>query len=178
MLLVCVLGILPWTVRNQRAFHHFVPVRSNLWPELFFANAGFALHPHGDSMLYQHEGEAVFSADMRHRLMEYLHFHAADFRLQTGRRMIEFWIQPLNFGPCAGFLSFAALTGLVRAKIARREWISFASVLALYPILYYFTFTFSRFRYPIEPLIYVLAGYTISELIVYGRRRVAIARAT
>ncbi len=178
LLVVCVLCILPWTVRNELRFHHFVPVRSNLWPELFFANAGFSLHPHGDSMLYQREGEAAFSADMRARLMEYLHSHADDFARRTGQRMIEFWIEPLNFGPCAALVSLAALAGLLRAKFANREWAAFASALALYPVLYYFTFTFSRFRYPMEPLIYVVAGYAISELIAYSRGCVASRGAT
>jgi hypothetical protein len=178
MFLVCLLGILPWTVRNELRFHHLVPVRSNLWPELFFANTSFALHPHGDSMLYQREGEAAFSFDMRNRLMDYLRSHSEELLYRSSRRMIEFWIEPLNFGPIAGFASLAALAGLFRAKLAHREWISFACVLALYPILYYFTFTFSRFRYPIEPLIYCLAGYAVSELIAYGRGRVASGQTT
>jgi len=175
MLFVCALGILPWTLRNEKDFHRFVPVRSNLWPELFFANAGFDLHPHGDSMLYQREGEAAFSIDMRHRFIEYVDLHAGDFLRQTGRRIFEFWIEPTNFGPYAGLVSLFALVGLCRAKFANREWIFFASVLGLYPILYYFTFTFSRFRYPIEPLIYVLAGYTMSGLLAYFRVRFAKA---
>ena len=178
LVLVCVLCILPWTVRNELQFHHFVPVRSNLWPELFFANAGFALHPHGDSMLYQREGEVAFSADMRVQLVHHLRSHAGDFLRRTGQRMIEFWVEPLNFGPCAALVSLAALAGLLRAKFANREWAAFASALALYPVLYYFTFTFSRFRYPMEPLIYVVAGYAISELIAYSRGRVASRGAT
>jgi hypothetical protein len=75
----------------------------------------------------------------------------------------------LNFGPCAGLVSLFALAGLFRARSAHREWISFACVLAFYPILYYFTFTFSRFRYPIDPVIYVLAGYALSAVFRYGR---------
>jgi hypothetical protein len=165
MLLICVAVLAPWTARNQLDFRHFIPVRSNLWPELFFANAGFALHPHGDSMVYQHEGEVAFSSDMRNRLMSYLRVHPWDFLRRSGRRVIEFWIEPTNFGPWAGLVSILALVGLLRARFANREWGSFACVLGFYPILYYFTFTFSRFRYPIEPLIYVLAGYAISGFI-------------
>lgn len=173
MILACVAVILPWTVRNELRFHHFVPVRSNLWPELFFGNAGFALHPHGDSMLYQREGEVVFSTDMRARLINYIRNHPGDFIHRTGQRALEFWIEPTNFGlfgPCAGLVSLTALAGLLRAKFSNHEWISFAGVLALYPILYDLTFTFSRFRYPIDPLLYVLAGYAISGLLTYGRR--------
>jgi Dolichyl-phosphate-mannose-protein mannosyltransferase len=177
MLLTGALVIVPWTVRNELALRQFALVRSNLWPELFFANAGFAFHPHGGSMLYQQEGEAAFSVDMRNRFTDYLDRHWQEFLRRTGRRIVEFWIEPTNFGPCAALLSLAGFAGLLRARLVNREWASFASVLAFYPILYYFTFTFSRFRYPMEPVIYVLAGYAISELIAYGRRRTGSGRA-
>lgn len=172
LLLACGLCILPWTLRNEVRFHKLIPVRSNLWPELFFGNVGFTLHPHGGSMLYQREGEKAFSDDMRSRLMDYLRLHPRDFSRQTGKRIIEFWIEPTNFGPCAAFMSLAALAGLVRAKVGHREWTSFACVLVFYPLLYYCTFTFSRFRYPIEPLVYVLAGYVFSEIVAYGKARI------
>lgn len=177
LLLMCAVVILPWTARNERQLHHFVPVRSNLWPELFFGNAGFALHPHGSSMLYQQEGEMAFSADMRMRLMTYLRTHSGEFLQRTGRRIIEFWIEPTNFGPSAAVVSLLALIGVLRARSRRREWTSFASVVALYPLLYYLTFTFSRFRYPLDPLLYVLAGYAISEVVAYGRGRAASGKA-
>jgi hypothetical protein len=115
---------------------------------------------------------------MRVQLVHHLRSHVGDFLHRTGQRMIEFWIEPLNFGPCAALVSLAALAGLLRAKFANREWAAFACVLALYPVLYYFTFTFSRFRYPVEPLIFVLAGYAISELIAYGRGRIASSETT
>lgn len=169
-LLMCSAVILPWTIRNERAFHHIIPVRSNLWPELYFANAGFALHPHGDSMLYQREGEAAFMADMRTRFNEYLSAHPGDFLRRSAQRTIEFWVEPTNFGPIAGLFSLAALAGLWRARTANREWISFACMLGFYPILYYCTFTFSRFRYPIDPVIYLLAGYAITILFQRVRR--------
>ena len=34
--------------------------------------------------------------------------------------------------------------------------------------MYYLTYTFARYRHPIEPLMYTLAGYAVSELAAYG----------
>ena len=56
MILVCVLGILPWTARNFRVFGQIIPVRSNFWAEVYFGNVDFSVHPVGNSMVYQHEG--------------------------------------------------------------------------------------------------------------------------
>jgi hypothetical protein len=38
MMLVCALGIAPWTVRNLASLHKMIPVRSNFWPEAYFGN--------------------------------------------------------------------------------------------------------------------------------------------
>jgi hypothetical protein len=35
-------------------------------------------------------------------------------------------------------------------------------VLIFYPMIYYVTYVFSRYRYPIEPVIYVLAAYGVT----------------
>jgi hypothetical protein len=35
-------------------------------------------------------------------------------------------------------------------------------VLIFYPMIYYISYTFSRYRHPIEPIIYVLAAYGVT----------------
>jgi hypothetical protein len=173
LILVCALGIAPWTARNLMSLHHFVLVRSNFWPEAFFGNVTFSLHPTGNSMVYQREGEIAFASDLRGRLIAYVRANPGKFVRLTAHRVIAFWTEPLHFGPYAILLSLAAIIGIVRARVAGREWISFACVLAFYPLIYYMTYTFARYRHPIEPLLYVLAGYAVSELTTYGKRRVA-----
>jgi uncharacterized membrane protein YphA (DoxX/SURF4 family) len=169
MVTMCVLGIAPWRVRNFERLRHFVPVRSNFWPELFFGNVSFSLHPTGDSMVYQREGEIAFSADLRTRVVEYIHSHPGEFARLTGHRMLSFWTAPLHFGPYAPLLALAALAGILLAWRRNREWFSYAGAIALYPLIYYLTYTFSRYRHPIEPLMYTLAGYAFAELAIYGK---------
>lgn len=167
MLMVCLLGITPWTLRNLYVFHQFVPLRSNFWPEAYFGNVSFALHPTGASMLYQREGEIAFARDLRDRVIEHVRSHPREFVLRTGKRILDFWTQPSYFRFYSILIAIAAVFGLLLACCTEGEWFSFASVLVLYPLLYYFTYTFSRYRHPIEPVMYVLAGSAFAKLALY-----------
>jgi hypothetical protein len=169
MVLVCALGIAPWTIRNFVSLHHLIPVRGNFWPEAYFGNVSFSLHPTGDSMVYQREGEMAFVSDLRTAVIHHVRSHPRDFARLTGYRMYAFWTQPSRFGPYATILSLAAVAGLIAARHRGRAWLSFFFALALYPLVYYLTYTFARYRHPIEPLMYTLAGYAASELAAYGK---------
>ena len=108
-------------------------------------------------MLYQHEGEIAFARDLRDRVIEHVRSHPREFVLRTGKRILDFWTQPSYFRFYSILIAIAAVFGLLLACCTGGEWFSFASVLVLYPLLYYFTYTFSRYRHPIEPVMYVLA---------------------
>jgi len=162
---VCILCITPWTVRNYVALGSLVPVRSNFWPEAFFGNVSFELHPSGKSMLYQREGEVAFARDLRARLVEYLKSDPREFGSRTIHRVWNFWTQPRQFSPFPLLLFLTSMWGLFLAWRARLEWQAFACVLAIYPLPYYFTYTFARYRHPIEPLMFLLASYAVSRCV-------------
>jgi 4-amino-4-deoxy-L-arabinose transferase-like glycosyltransferase len=160
----CILCMTPWTVRNYVALGSLIPVRSNFWPEAFFGNVSFEFHPSGNSMLYQREGEVAFARDLHARLVEHLEAHPVEFWAKSVDRLGDFWTQPQQFSPFPFLLLMTALGGLLLARRAGLEWEPFFYVLLVYPLPYYFTYTFSRYRHPIEPLLYLLAGYAISTL--------------
>lgn len=164
MIGVCLLCITPWTVRNYVALGSLVPVRSNFWPEAFFGNVSFEFHPSGNSMLYQREGEVPFARDLRTRLVDHLKSHPREFASRTIGRIAHFWTQPRQFGPFPLIVLLISIGGLVLARRAGLEWQLFACVLLLYPLPYYFTYTFARYRHPIEPLLFLLASYAIVTL--------------
>lgn len=170
MMLVIALGVAPWTARNMLSLHKFIPVRSNFWPEAFFGNVSFSLHPTGNSMVYQREGEIAFAFDMRGRTIEHIRSDPKQFARLTGQRMYAFWTQPDQLGPYAALLLLASLFAIFLAHWAGREWFSFACALAFYPLIYYLTYTFARYRHPIEPLMYTLTGYVASHLATRGKR--------
>ena len=72
------------------------------------------------------------------------------------------------------FLASSALAiwGLGRALRQKRSgaWL-FAGLVATYPTVYYFVFPHARYRHPIEPELFILAVFLLSE--VRNRPRVA-----
>jgi hypothetical protein len=173
MALVCVLGVLPWTARNFRVFGKFIPVRSNFWAEVYFGNVDFSVHPVGKSMLYQQEGELRFVAGLKQGALNFVRSNPSVFIRMTRKRTVSFWTQPSYLRPYPLLLLLVSMGGIVQASRRRKRWLGFASVLLLYPLIYYITYTFARYRYPIEPLMYALGGYSICELYVAGRKRLA-----
>lgn len=170
MILACVLGILPWTARNYRAFGRTVPVRSNFWPEAYFGNVDFALHPTGSTMLYQREGEISFGDDLKARTLQFVRSNPGAFARLTGKRMMAFWMQPWQWQPYPLALFLMSVGGIVQVRRRRKRWAAFTLVLVLYPMVYYITYTFARYRYPIEPLMYALAAYFAYDLLAGNRK--------
>jgi hypothetical protein len=164
MTMVCTLCILPWAARNFWAFGHIVPIRSNFWAEFYFGNVDFSLHPIGTSMLYQREGEGLFVADMQGRALNFVRSNPGAFWRLTEKRLVAFWTQPSQLWPYPWLLCLTTLGGVVESLRRGKRWIDLLSVLLLYPLLYYITQAFVRFRYPIEPLMYALAAYCVCEL--------------
>ena len=169
MLLVCLLGILPWTVRNFVTFGRIMPVRSNFWAEAYFGNVDFSLHPTGNTMLYQLEGEVQFAADLKQRVLSFVRSNPTAFARLTAKRVTKFWMLPPQLQPYPSLLFLMAVAGVIKAWRRRKRWIGFVSALVFYPLIYYITYTFARYRYPIEPLMYALAAYFLSELLARHR---------
>jgi hypothetical protein len=177
MILVCVLGILPWTARNYRAFGRMVPIRSNFWPEAYFGNVDFSLHPTGNTMLYQREGEMLFARDLRMRTIGFVGSNPGVFARLTGERMVAFWMRPGQLQPYPFALFLMTIAGVVQAWRRRKRWAAFTAVLVLYPVIYYITYAFARYRHPIEPLMYALAAYLVGDLLASQRANAAEPRA-
>ncbi|MFZ0419551.1 MAG: hypothetical protein WAM04_15735 [Candidatus Sulfotelmatobacter sp.] len=178
MILICFLGILPWTVRNYRAFGRIIPVRSNFWPEAYFGNVDFSVHPTGNTMLYQQEGEMLFAQDLKRRTIEFVRSNPGAFARLTGKRIVAFWMRPGQLQPYPFALLLMTIAGVVQAWRRRKRWVAFATVLVLYPVIYYITYAFARYRHPIEPLMYALAAYFVSDLLASHRANAAERRAS
>ena len=159
------LVLAPWLARDYVVFHRIFPVRSNGLAEIYFGNVGFDAHPLGPSMEYQRLGEVAFVTLYGSRLMEYVERHPGKFVRDSLRRAVDFWIQPGGFWPLTLLIELAALAALVLLfRRASTPLGLFLVVLAIYPLVYYASQVFSRFRHPIEPLLYGLAGCSLSQL--------------
>jgi 4-amino-4-deoxy-L-arabinose transferase-like glycosyltransferase len=173
--------IAPWTIRNQRVFHTFIPLRGNLGAEMYMGNGpgsnGLLMeyyHPFQapeQLRLYASLGEVRYVAQRGALAKAFIAAHPAHFAADTARRIFFFWAgvphpadeawynelgRTLNFA----FLSVAGLLGLALALRRRIPAAGlFAWAFLLLPIPYYLITVHARFRHPLEPLICILAVY-------------------
>jgi hypothetical protein len=183
---LCTLTVVsPWIIRNQLAFHAFVPLRSNFGAELYesaqLENEGYptmATLPHAQAspefQRYKRLGELAYSREQGDRARAIIQAHPATFTSHILKRAYFFWVSvphPTEHGWKGvatetgrefsyAFLSLAGLFGLalaLRSKIPA-AWLFFWAF-AIYPLLYYAVTVQARFRHPLEPLICILAVY-------------------
>jgi hypothetical protein len=180
--LVVVATMTPWIARNERAFHAFVPTRSNfgveLWQSTLPSHDAF---PWGatvplwigdpDLKLYAKMGELNYSKMRGDQAKATLRAHPDVFLRHTLLRIQFFWFgvphteqkhrsEEVGRILSYSFLSVAGLLGLALAlkRKVPGSWLM-ASVLLLTPLVYYLVVIQARFRHPIEPIIAVLSVY-------------------
>ncbi len=135
------------------------------WPKCISANGGFDTHPLGQSMEYQRVGEAAFTAQANKRAVEYVRTHPGTFLHNSIHRAILFWIYPINFWLLSVGVDLAALVGLiVLFRKSSPLGLPLLAVLAVYPLVYYASQVVSRYRHPIEPVLYALSGIALSSV--------------
>jgi hypothetical protein len=159
--------IIPWTIRNYVVFHKIAPIRSNGLTEVYFANCGFGTHPLGPSMEYQTLGESEFTA---REAVGPLTISGLIPRLSLGdslRRAMWFWIYPIEiFWPLSLAVDIGALGALIIVfRRSSRTALPLMAVLVVYPLIYYASQVVSRYRHPIDPVLYALSGVALSQVV-------------
>ncbi len=179
VLLGALLVSIPWGVRNYRAFDAVFFVRSNLGLELRMGNHEGATasiddphfndwppHPRThreDAIKIREWGEVPYMRDSRREALAWIGSHPGEFARLTAKRVAYFWLGPLDQPGIA--LLLAALTGLailgaVRALPGLPGTRSAALLIPLfaYPLIYYLVPWQHRYRFPIEWILFLLAG--------------------
>lgn len=163
------LVIVPWTVRNYIVFHEIMPIRSNGLAEIYFANCGFDTHPLGPGMEYQNLGEAAFTAQTGHAAIDYVRSHPMTFVRDSFRRSLWFWIYPINFWPLSVVIDLGAFAGLIMVfRKSRQLAMLLLAVLTFYPLIYYASQVVSRYRHPVDPVLYALGGVALFRIVQLG----------
>jgi hypothetical protein len=179
--LIFVACVAPWTIRNYRVFHAFIPLRGNFGAELYMGNGPGAygllmeyFHPFQDPVqlhLYASLGEVRYVAMRGAAAKVIIAADPGHFAADVLRRVYFFWAgvphpsdeawyneagRTLNFG----FISLAGLFGLALALRNRVPAAGlFAWAFLLLPLPYYIVTVHARFRHPLEPLIAILGVY-------------------
>lgn len=185
-IIVLVLCVTPWTIRNYRVFGRFVFIRDNLPLELYEANnnASSGLwtrneHPGNDPEAmrrFQELGEIRFMDEKKQELHEFIRKHPVELVWFTAERVWYFWAAPPQATIVAGYdlwiarhvefllaalFAFAGLA-LMFVRKNRYRWL-LAPFLLVYPLPYYLVNPFPKYKAPIEPVMLMLIVYVLWE---------------
>lgn len=184
VLLVFTAGMVPWTIRNYRVFNKLIVLRSNFGLELWLGNNPGVpvtwspwLHPNdnpAEAEKYKSMGEIAFMAEKQHEAFEFMRTHPRETLYFMFRRFVDNWLaitdspadswssSPLYlkaFMSMNFLLSLLTLFGALFAYRARLpEALPYALVLLIFPIVFYLTHTSLRYRFPMDPIMMVLAA--------------------
>lgn len=183
---VIVLCCAPWTIRNARVFHTFIPLRSPLWLQLWLGNnsqyrdvfPGW-LHPIdnvAERARYIRMGEVAYMQEKKRETIEWVSAHPARVLELSVQRVVGTWLGTphpwrdfrretsllVRTVFVANFLaSLGALAGLVRLvanRGIRRYFVPVAALPVLFPFAFYFSQALLRYRYPIDPIVMLLVA--------------------
>ena len=171
-----------WPLRNARAFHKFIPLRTTVGFELWMGNregaSGFleeSLFPmfnRTERDDYKTRGEVGYSQHKSELAKTYIQAHPAEFLRLTTIRTKRFWTgtgtrngSPL-FAIHATVTTFLGAIGLFFLLRSRRfdQAILFILPLLLFPLPYLITHAEFRYRIIIDPLLTIFAAYAVVEL--------------
>jgi 4-amino-4-deoxy-L-arabinose transferase-like glycosyltransferase len=185
--LVCIVCLLPWSIRNYIVFGVFTPVKSSLGSKLLVGNNPYCdgvtfYCPDFDKVFSDEERRELQQADevqensiMLRKAMTIIKNDPKTFLNLTLKRIFYYW-SPVNpyrptrydnlrmifYGPV---LVFAAL-GIL---LTRKRWRETSLLLALFlshPLIYYVTqVTINRYRYAAEAFLILLASYAVVRLL-------------
>jgi len=195
MVAVFLAAIAPWQIRNYRTFHQWIPLRDNFWLEMWVSNNGNtvlrwvdAKHPsNSPAELRQYDtmGETAYMAYKRQESLAFIQNHPGEFLRLTLRRFVFTWTGYWSFNPgyvaenpfdsynilLVSPLTVLMVVGLMQAFRRKMEGGMLpASILAVYPLVYYMTDSDMRYRHLIDPEMLMLAVFAV----VWLRERVRV----
>jgi 4-amino-4-deoxy-L-arabinose transferase-like glycosyltransferase len=165
---VFVLALVPWSIRNYRAFHRVLPLRDNFGLELWVGNHEGATEaqqypnafPLIDPTEYNQLGEIPFMDRKLHASVQFIRQHPASFLRLSAYRFLYFWTEPRG-----SWWFLPSVLAWLGAGLALRRDPRAASpyvlVMLVFPVVYYVTHTFPSYRHPIEPVVILLAVYAL-----------------
>jgi hypothetical protein len=193
----------PWTIRNYKVFHGFVPLRSGLGLQLWLGNNDTTqdifraerhpIYDSGERAKYIELGEVAYMHEKQSQALQYLQSHPAREAHLIWRRFISFWSGGTPT-PLKDFLNvdstwfrfvllfnlaaaLGALCGIV--VLLRRHspaWFPAAVFPLIFPWAYYLSLALPRYRLPIDPVVLLLTAVAL-ESFFETRNRPALNRA-
>jgi hypothetical protein len=188
---IIILCCVPWTVRNYRVFHQFVPLRSVLGLQLWLGNNDQTqdifrgdLHPiynTPEREKYIAQGEIAYMQQKKQEAIEYMLSHPTREAHLILYRAISIWsggtpypledfigTPSLRFRTVLAFNLVATLGTLCGIIILFRERSPFAIPIAAFPVIYpwayYLTLALPRYRLPVDPIVVLLLAISMQRM--------------
>jgi hypothetical protein len=190
--LIAILCCVPWTIRNYKIFHSFVPLRSvaglQLWlgnnPEARYVWLG-TQHPifnADERAQYSALGEIAYMHEKRQLALEFMLSHPYREAQLIWHRFLALWAGGTPY-PVKDFLRarsawfrfvlifnvLAAIGALLGILVLFRRGNSYAFPLAVFPVVfpcvYYLTLALPRYRLPIDPVVMLLTAIAVASLL-------------
>ena len=188
-----ILVLAPWLIRDRIELGGWIPIRDSLWLELRVSNDDRAVADpsanaeSGGMQLYhplfslaearriEQYGELREYDRLRRDTIRWVEQHPSRFAELTAQRFINFWM-PLGTSRIQQLyrllLYVLAGIGLVFLYGADKQLFALAFLFPIvYPLPYYLTQSYSRYAYPMEWLVTLLAAYAIAELATHFSHR-------
>ena len=188
---IAALCCVPWTIRNYRVFHAFIPTRSVLGLQLAMGNnaevkdywlgEGHPIHDAAERQRYMEMGEIAYMRMKERDAIRYLFTHPAREAHLIARRFLNIWTGGAPY-PILAFLrvkslwfrgvllfnvwiSLGTLWGIVVLFLRRSPYAIPLSVFPLiFPWAYYLTLALPRYRFPIDPILVLAAAVAIVSI--------------
>jgi 4-amino-4-deoxy-L-arabinose transferase-like glycosyltransferase len=169
--------ITPWLVRNDIALGNPLLIRSGFGVNLRAGNNPLARGTwvlsytcNNPALLAQYKqmGEIAYDAEQGRQAKQWIAENPGRFLWLIYRKFFSFWggqPEPLMrfFEPLYLCLSVLGIAGLVAAIRQRVPGVFlFTTLIVFYPLIYYITFPYDRYRHPIEPELLVLAVWLLA----------------
>jgi len=186
ILLISALVVFPWFLRNWREFGAVIPVRDNFGEEFWMGNheggsgrIEFGLGPADNEVereRYRTLGEISYVAQRRTEAMNFIRENRVRFFRQAFYRLRYWWFAEGETARLFIFYRVLALISLAGMALALRtvrkgSVLTIVAAIIVYPIVYYLTDVYARYRYPIEPFMMIVAGFAVSQALALSRRR-------
>jgi 4-amino-4-deoxy-L-arabinose transferase-like glycosyltransferase len=197
-ILVAVLCCVPWTLRNYRIFHAWVPLRSILGLQLWVGNNPDAsdrwlgtqhpIHDAGERLDYVDMGEIAYMRAKEDDAIRYMLAHPGREAHLISHRVLAFWSggtpNPIRdfFHTNSPWFRFVLLFNVVvaigalagsLALIWNRNafWFPLIVFPAVFPWAYYLTIVLPRYSLTIDPVVILLVAVAVGEALNVSRHR-------
>lgn len=186
--LTAALCCVPWTARNYRVFHAFVPLRSILGLQLWVGNNPEAsdvwlgtqhpIHDAAERAEYVSMGEIAYTRAKERDAIRYMTAHPAREAYLIWRRFLAFWsggtphpVEDFLRAHSAWFrfvllfniaVAAGTLVGIAALPGPRSSyWFPLAIFPLIYPWAYYLTVVLPRYSLPIDPAAMLLSAIAV-----------------